>query len=109
MDSKLYTVVQTCAVVVGVAIVVALISGCSVYKSNGRKSFEDRAPGSIVNRNVGSGGSILSSDATCWTQPAQEPLWSIPENSMLTVQSLNAELLEVCLENQNPEATDSDN
>ena len=105
-------VAQTCAITLGVAILIALISGCSVYKSNGRRTFEDKAGDNIVDREVGQGTRETpkgafdpnESGALCWTQPASDPLWSLPENSpaapRLNVRLINSEVIEVCLESE---------
>lgn len=87
-------------VTVLVAVVVALLSSCSIYKSNGRSSFEDRSSGNLPNtNNVGQGeGKAQGKEAdTCWTQGAKEPLWNLPENEELRVHALSSELIEVCL------------
>ncbi|MFN7729447.1 MAG: hypothetical protein ACK5P7_09860 [Bdellovibrio sp.] len=105
-------VAQTCAITLGVAILIALISGCSVYKSNGRRTFEDKAGDNIVDREVGQGTretpnsafDPVEGEGLCWTQPARDPLWSLPENSQavtrLNIRLINSEVIEVCLESE---------
>lgn len=112
-DSKTFVVsfdwlrrlVLSCLVAIGIAFLFALISGCSVYKSNGRRTFEDKAPGSVdrqaASQILQNSDSNLESQDTCWTQPTQEPLWSVPEQAQLSVHLINRELIEVCLESEN--------
>lgn len=68
---------------------------CSVYRSAGRQAFEDRAPGQ-VQTNVGAGIS------SCWTQPANEPLWILTtqeqQDQHYNIRTLGAEEIEVCRE-----------
>jgi hypothetical protein len=76
-----------------VAVFIALI-GCQVYTSNGRKTFEERAPGNVRS------ASVLSENETsdtCWTQSVREPLWSFPEDAELRVHAVNGDIIEVCL------------
>jgi len=47
------------------------LAACSVYKSKGRDSFENRAP-----QNTAS-ATAFSKNETCWNQPADEPLWNM--------------------------------
>jgi len=98
-------------ITLAVAAFIALISACSVYKSNGRSQFESDSKGNLVKTNVGRSQSpprnpvSVQTDPTlqpeqedtCWTQPLHEPLWDLPENQELRVHSLNSELIEVCL------------
>lgn len=112
--SLLKKLVQTCAVTLGVAILIALISGCSVYKSNGRRTFEDKAGDNIVDREVGQGSretpktvsDLSEGDVACWTQPLGEPLWSLPPKFQAHVRVINSEVIEVCLESETVTAND---
>lgn len=80
-------------VTVAVAIMMAFLAGCSVYKSNGRSSFEERAPGNLTTQSL----SLESTDGTCWTQPSREPLWELPDQEEVRVRLISDDLLEVCL------------
>ncbi len=98
MDSKTADSSQRWICTVGFFAAVFLTSGCSVYKSNGRKTFEERAPANI---NRAQALTKIESPDTCWTQPAREPIWELPENEDLRVKSINHELIEVCLVSYN--------
>ena len=90
------------SITVLVAAFMALVSGCSVYKSSGRDSFESRAPGQPPNKTHSA--SIFENEKTedtCWTQPSRDPLWDLPENSEVRVHALSNELIEVCLVPEN--------
>lgn len=83
-----------------VAALIAFISGCSVYKSQGRKDFESRSPDEIVDNNVGLAQPSVTSfeEGTCWSQPLKEPLWEVPEDLQIRVHRLSHDIIEVCLE-----------
>ena len=70
-------------------------SSCSVYTSQGRKLFEARAPGSIVNGNAG-----MSVKLDCWIQPATDPLWRNIEPDFITT-DFSKDYLEVCVKDDN--------
>ncbi len=80
------------------------LSGCSVYQSQGRKNFENYAPGR-VQTNVGVSAIIagaepkkLITSTTCWTQPRHQALWNHGEaGSTLVVQNINDDQITVCL------------
>lgn len=82
-------------------------SACSVYRSTGRESFENKAPASV------NATSISATEAntynmiekeTCWTQPSTDPLWNFDSNqgigekfsNELSVIRLNDREIEVC-------------
>lgn len=85
------------------------LSACSVYKSSGRKSFENKAPDNVVQSlaRVTSAADLVSQNSdgfigddnadTCWHQPAKDPLWHIDPNSALSVSPLNNEEIQVCI------------
>jgi hypothetical protein len=54
------------------------VSACSVYRSESRKQFENRAQGRIETNQLGI-------SANCWTQPLNEALWTHDENRRLVV------------------------
>jgi hypothetical protein len=66
------------------------LTGCSVYKSAGRKSFEGRAPEAVRS---------LQSEDLCWSQLATEPLWDINDEQILTVTKLGDDQIQVCTSN----------
>lgn len=85
-------------------IAVLAIPSCSVYKSQGRSSFEGRVLDRMKSGNVGLGTQSVNS---CWIQPAKDPLWSQPTSQLIVRQApepLN-NMIEVCVQNAN---TDSD-
>jgi hypothetical protein len=100
-------------ITIAVAFLMAMLfSSCSVYRSNGRSTFETRygnqdavTTQAFSQAAVAGGGptdassqtSALTDEDTCWTQPAQDPLWDLPENQSLHVRALNHQLIEVCL------------
>jgi len=82
-----------------ISLLLLLPAACSVYKSTGRKSFEDKAAGNIRTSSLSQkieGKEELSD--TCWNQPAADPLWHIDSNQPLTVSSLNNEEIQVCIQ-----------
>jgi hypothetical protein len=76
------------------------LAACSVYESSGRKSFESNAPDNIQRASSSAVDENSEADAlqTCWTQPKQEPLWHVADNSLLTVREINPEEIQVCFE-----------
>ncbi len=78
---------------------VLISSACSVYRSTGRESFENKAPAS-----VGATSISATENETCWTQPSTDPLWNFDSNqglgekfsNELSVIRLNEREIEVC-------------
>lgn len=71
-------------------------SGCSVYKSQGRKAFEEKAPNQMVGLTAMS-ATAESLEDTCWTQPANEALWRIPNDTHLAIQKISENEIQVCI------------
>ncbi|MGZ5279841.1 MAG: hypothetical protein ACXWC9_07865 [Pseudobdellovibrionaceae bacterium] len=82
-----------------ISLLLLLPAACSVYKSTGRKSFEDKSAGNIRTSSLSlkiEGKEELAD--TCWNQPSADPLWHIDSNQPLTVSSLNNEEIQVCIQ-----------
>ena len=74
-----------------------VFSGCSVYKSSGRKSFESKASGNLQSGIQTSDQALLDSNV-CWNQPASDPLWHVDAESHLIVSKLSDDEIQVCLQ-----------
>jgi hypothetical protein len=78
------------------------LTSCSVYKSSGRKSFESKAPDNIRTSSLNAALKTETAEQdrsdTCWSQPANEPLWHIDSNFPLSVSPLNNEEIQVCIQ-----------
>ena len=72
-------------------------TACSVYKSQGRKDFESKAPESTA------GVASVQSAETCWTQPVSEALWQVDQDIPLYIQKISDNEIQVC--NYNMTAT----
>lgn len=70
-----------------------ILSGCSVYESQGRKDFESNV-GGRTQTNVGISSVIATSE--CWIQAKNQPLWTQNQNSILIIKSLNETQMSVC-------------
>lgn len=77
---------------------IVCLSACSVYKSKGRDSFENRAP-----QNTSTALTVMKNE-TCWNQPADEPLWNMDNEANigehdandLMVKRLSINEIQVC-------------
>lgn len=63
-----------------------ILGGCSVYKSRGRTSFENKSPDNIKNGLVG----------LCWRQPSNEALWRTDASSFTIHANAEDNSIEVC-------------
>lgn len=86
---------------------ILLSSACSVYRSTGRESFENKAPASVGATSISATESNIYNTIekqTCWTQPSTDPLWNFDNNqglgekfsNELSVIRLNEREIEVC-------------
>lgn len=79
------------------AILTALVvTGCSVYENQGRKSFEADSSG----RTLSLASLDMHEPETCWTQNANEALWQINDNNSLSVKKISHDKIQVCMEPQ---------
>ncbi len=88
-----------------------LLTSCSVYKSSGRSSFEDKSSTNLPavstqavaeNENQWSADEESTKDNTedsddCWNQPEQDPLWQVADSDTMTVKKINSQQIQVCL------------
>lgn len=72
-----------------------LVTGCSVYKSQGRKNFESNAPAQVQNQPFADNTEQQKTEM-CWTQPRKDNLWNIQEGH-LSIKYLSETDMEVCL------------
>lgn len=70
-----------------------LASACSIYQSQGRKAFEENAPGR-VRTEIGISSVQVTED--CWIQPKADPLWTGLENGPFVVRTFNESQITVC-------------
>lgn len=89
-------IIYSCVLTFSIAFLFALISSCSVYKSNGRKGFEDSAPNKVDRSASLSVPEKSEPQSLCWTQNASEPLWTQDIGTPLTVHWIDSETIEVC-------------
>jgi hypothetical protein len=77
-----------------------LFSGCSVYKSSGRKTFENKAPSNLRAASLEpTDKNSFSDEGLCWEQPSDDPLWHVDAQSFLIVKkSNNDEMIQVCFQ-----------
>ena len=73
-------------------VLILFLSGCSVYKNNGRKSFENKAEGSVKTQ------SAASTNANCWVQDARDPLLPAAFASDFSIQVIANHDILVCTE-----------
>ncbi len=84
-----------------------LLTSCSVYKSSGRSSFEDKSSTNLPavstqavaeNENQWSADEESTEDSDdCWNQPVQDPLWQVADSETMTVKKINSQQIQVCL------------
>ncbi len=78
------------------------LGACSMYTSTGRKNFENRAPGNLVNTSSTKTHLNSSPDSVenfeCWNQLATEPLWHVEDDVPLSVTKINDDEIQVCLQ-----------
>lgn len=74
------------------------LGACSVYESSGRKQFESNSPGKLRTQSLGDGliEDLASNENECWLQPANEPLWHISDEALLSVKRVSKDILEIC-------------
>jgi hypothetical protein len=96
-----------------------LLSACSIYRSEGRRLFEDRSSGKIRPLTLPSEGPERTNKAAllqqneieptplnCWSQPARDPIWRLLPSESYSVRLLNnsdprnptERLIEICVE-----------
>ncbi|PIS09720.1 MAG: hypothetical protein COT73_13095 [Bdellovibrio sp. CG10_big_fil_rev_8_21_14_0_10_47_8] len=68
---------------------IPLLLSCSVYQSAGRKTFENKSSDYRVQ-------AVSVDQATCWTQPANDPLWNVDLSEQLTVTRWDENEIRVC-------------
>lgn len=83
-----------------------LLTSCSVYKSTGRSSFEDKSTTNLPavstqavhdNENQWSADDDSNQDDNdCWSQPAQDPLWQVSDSETMSVKKINSQQIQVC-------------
>lgn len=83
-----------------------MLASCSVYKSSGRSSFEDKSSSNlpaISTQSIHESAPQWSADdeseenEDCWNQPAQDPLWHVADKELLSVKKLNSQQIQVCI------------
>jgi hypothetical protein len=96
-----------------------LVSACSIYRSEGRRLFEDRSSGKIRPLTLPSEGldetnkaallqqnEIEPTPLNCWSQPARDPIWRLLPSESYSVRLLKSSgpgnptegLIEICVE-----------
>ena len=91
---------QTLAIFI---VAIFMSTGCSVYKSSGRKSFEGKSAGNtrggVVTQNQEFENSSEADVAsTCWNRPAKEALWHIDTQYSLNVSPVSDDEIQVCIQ-----------
>lgn len=72
-------------------LILGLLPACSIYRSNGRNQFEEKAPGRVLTE-IG-----VSSTPTCWLQSTSDPIWPKDFDGPFTVRPYDQNQVSVCL------------